>query len=66
MSSPRVLVTLIYMPAAYHDQLEIISTRLILVWPYSSFYGLAPTDFIRVFVTTQASYVQLPVGFSHN
>ena len=31
--SSRVLVTLIYAPAAYHDQLEIISARLILVWP---------------------------------
>ena len=29
----RVLVTLIYTPAAYHDRLEIISARLILVWP---------------------------------
>ena len=32
LSSPRVLATLIYTPAAYHDQLEIISARLILVW----------------------------------
>ena len=31
LSSPHVLVTLIYAPAAYHDRLEIISARLILV-----------------------------------
>ena len=58
LSSPCVLVTLIYVPAAYHDRLEIISARLL--------YGLAPTDHTCVFVATQASYVQLPVGFSHN
>ena len=33
LSSPRLLVTLIYAPAAYHDRLEIINARLILVWP---------------------------------
>ena len=33
LSSPRVLVTLIYAPAAYHDRLEVIGTRLILVLP---------------------------------
>ena len=33
LSSPRILVKLIYAPAAYHDRLEIISARLILVWP---------------------------------
>ena len=33
LSSPRVLVTLIYAPVAYHDRLEVIVTRLILVWP---------------------------------
>ena len=57
-----------YAPAAYHDRLEILSARLILVWPYvgHSISGLAPTDCIRVFVATQASYVQLPVVFSHN
>ena len=33
LSSPHVLVTLIYTPIAYHDQLEIISAGLILVWP---------------------------------
>ena len=31
LSSPRILVTLIYVPAAYHDRLEIISARLMLV-----------------------------------
>ena len=31
LSSPRVLVTLIYVPAAHHGRLEIISARLILV-----------------------------------
>ena len=53
LSSPRVLI---YAPAAYHDRLEIISARLILVWSgHRSFYGLAPTDYIRVFVATQAT-----------
>ena len=33
LSSPHVLVTLIYAPAAYHDRLEIIGARLILVSP---------------------------------
>ena len=54
LSSPRVLVTLIYAPAAYHDRLEIISARLI--WSgHRSFYGLAPTDYTHVFVATQAT-----------
>ena len=45
-----------------------LSSSRVLVWPYvgHSISGLAPTDCIRVFVATQASYVQLPVVFSHN
>jgi len=46
------------MPAGYHGWLEIISTGLILVWPERLY--------THVFIATEASYVQLPVGFSHN
>ena len=61
LSLPHVLVTLIYTPAAYHDRLEIITARLILAG-HRSFYNRLYT----CVVATQASYVQLPVGFSHN
>ena len=37
-SSLRVLVTLIYATAAYHDRLEIISARFILVWPQQTIH----------------------------
>ena len=60
LSSPHVLVTVIYAPAAYHGRLEIINAGC-----HRSFYGLAPTDYTRVFIATQASY-ELPVGFSYN
>ena len=57
-----VLVTLIYVPAAYHDQLEIISAGsghrpgCSIVWPQQTRH---------VCLSQQASYVQLPIGFSH-
>ena len=57
LSSPCVLVTLIYVSATYHDRLEIIGATLILVSPYirRSFCGLAPTDYTHAFVATQAT-----------